>query len=306
MTGIILHHYDASPFSQKAMRMLGLKGLAWRSVQMPMILPKPELVCLTGGYRGTPVMQIGADIYIDTQCIARELECRFAEPTFFPGTDRGLAYALVKWSDQFFQAGLTMALAILGPEWDQAFVEDRKAIFRNMDFANLDRDVEHAMAQLRASAALLDAQLADGRAFLTGDEPALADIQAFGVPWFTRAAMPITASLLARFSNLPPWEARVAALGQGQREEIPAAEAHAEARNADPDLSGEIDTDEPQNLRVGSRVRIDADDFSSRGVVEGEVLRTSALEIAVHRRTDDLGDLVAHFPRLGYRVTPLE
>jgi glutathione S-transferase len=306
MTDIILHHYDASPFTQKALRMMGLKGLAWQSVETPMILPKPDLVCLTGGYRGTPVMQIGADIYIDTQCIARELERRFPEPTFFPGRDPGLAYALVKWSDEFFRAALIMALAILGPDWDPAFREDRKAIFVDLDFDGLDYDVEHALAQLRASAALLDAQLADGRAYLTGAEPGLADIQAFGVPWFARPAIPVTAKLLARFSNLPAWEARVAELGEGQRKEIPVAQAHAQARDSDPDLSGETDTDEPQNLRAGARVRIEADDFSARGAVEGEVISASALTIAVRRRTEAFGDLVIHFPRLGYRVTPLE
>jgi glutathione S-transferase len=305
VTGIILHHYDASPFTQKALRMMGLKGLSWRSVETPMILPKPDLVCLTGGYRGTPVMQIGADIYIDTQRIARELERRFPAPTFLPGNDPGLAYALVKWSDQFMRAGLTMALAILGPDWDQAFLDDRKAIFSDLDFDNLGRDVEHAMAQLRASAALLDAQLADGRPFLTGDKPGLADIQAFSVPWFTRAAMPITEKLFGLFSRLPDWEARVAELGEGQRKIIPAAEAHDDARNAEPDLSAEIDTDDPQNLRPGSRVTVEPDDFSLRGAVEGEVLRVSPLEITVHRRTDEFGDVLVHFPRLGYRVTPL-
>ncbi len=103
MTDIILHHYDASPFTQKALRMLGLKKLEWRSVETPMLLPKPDLVCLTGGYRGTPVMQIGADIYIDSQRIARELERRYPEPTLFPAGDAGLGYALVKWSDDFFR-----------------------------------------------------------------------------------------------------------------------------------------------------------------------------------------------------------
>ncbi len=29
MIGIILHHYEASPFSQKVRCFLGLKGLAW-------------------------------------------------------------------------------------------------------------------------------------------------------------------------------------------------------------------------------------------------------------------------------------
>ena len=305
MTGIILHHYDASPFTQKALRMMGFKGLAWRSVETPMILPKPDLVCLTGGYRGTPVMQIGADIYIDTQCMARELERRYPHPTFFPGHDRGLAYAMVKWSDQFFQAGLTMALSILGPDWDQAFWDDRKAIFHDLDFDNLSSNVEHAMAQMRAGAALLDAQLADDRAFLCGEQPGLADIQAFGVPWFTRAAMPVTEKLLGCFTHLPAWEARVAGLGEGSRENISATEAHDEARSNEPDLSAEIDPDDPQNMRAGMSVSVEADDFSSRGAVEGEVLRVSPLEIAVHRRTDAFGDLVVHFPRLGYRVTPM-
>lgn len=306
MTDIILHHYDASPFTQKALRMMGLKDIAWRSVVTPMIMPKPDLVCLTGGYRGTPVMQIGADIYIDTQCIARELERRFPEPTFFPGSDPGLAYALVKWSDQFFHAGLIMALVLVGPDWDEAFMADRKALFPDVNFADLDHDVEHAMAQLRAHAALLDEQLADGRVFLIGDAPGLADIQAFGVPWFTRAAMPVTTSLLARFPHLLAWEARVAELGEGRREEIPVAQAHVQARDSEPDLSGEIDMDEPHNLRAGMRVRIEADDFSARGAVEGEVVRASALTIAVRRRTGTFGDLVINFPRLGYRVTPLK
>ena len=52
-------------------------------------------------------------------------------------------------------------------------------------------------------------------------------------------------------------------------------------------------------------VRVNSDDFSLRGTVEGLVLRASALELAIHRQTDDFGDLVIQFPRLGYRVEPL-
>ena len=70
---IILHAYDASPFTQRALKLLAIKGLAWRWVETPMMPPKDDLVALTGGYRGTPVMQIGADVYVDTQRIAREL-----------------------------------------------------------------------------------------------------------------------------------------------------------------------------------------------------------------------------------------
>ena len=304
MSDIILHHYDASPYTQKVLRILGLKDLEWGSVETPMILPKPDLVCLTGGYRGTPVMQIGADIYIDSQCIGRELERRVPEPSLFPVADPGLGYALVKWSDEFFQVALTMVLALLGPGWDPAFREDRQAIFADVDFDVTEPDMQHAMAQFRAHAALLDTQLADGRLFLTGDAPGLADIQAFGAPWFTRAAMPVTEQLLGKFSHLPAWETRVAELGEGKRRVMDATEAHRVARASEPDLGTDVDPDDPQ-LEAGMRVRVESDDFSKRGAVDGLLLRVSALELAIHRPTDDFGDLVIHFPRLGYRVEAL-
>jgi glutathione S-transferase len=63
-------------------------------------------------------------------------------------------------------------------------------------------------------------------------------------------------------------------------------------------------SNDAQGLEVGKPVTVTPDDFSLRGAVEGNVLRASALELAIHRSTDDFGDLVVHFPRLGYRVEP--
>src|ERR1700720_4727412 len=65
MTDIILHHYETSPYAEKVRLGLGLKGLAWASVEIPVIMPKPDLTALTGGYRKPPVLQIGADLYCD-------------------------------------------------------------------------------------------------------------------------------------------------------------------------------------------------------------------------------------------------
>jgi glutathione S-transferase len=81
---IILHHFDRSPFSEKIRVVFGHKGLSWKSVRIPPIMPKPDLMPLTGGYRRTPVMQIGADVFCDTQIIIREIERRFPSPTLFP------------------------------------------------------------------------------------------------------------------------------------------------------------------------------------------------------------------------------
>ena len=74
MPDLILHHYPGSPFSEKIRLVLGYKKLAWKSVIVPAIMPKPDVVALTGGYRKTPVLQLGADIYCDTALIARVLE----------------------------------------------------------------------------------------------------------------------------------------------------------------------------------------------------------------------------------------
>ena len=74
MNDLILHHYPSSPFSEKIRLVLGYKKLPWKSVLIPNIMPKPDLMPLTGGYRKTPVLQVGADIYCDTQLIMLEIE----------------------------------------------------------------------------------------------------------------------------------------------------------------------------------------------------------------------------------------
>ncbi len=58
MTELILHHYPASPFAHKARCVLGFKRLAWRSVTVPSVMPKPDVVALTGGYRRTPFCRL--------------------------------------------------------------------------------------------------------------------------------------------------------------------------------------------------------------------------------------------------------
>ncbi|MEX2523625.1 MAG: glutathione S-transferase family protein [Gammaproteobacteria bacterium] len=299
----ILHHYDASPFTQKCLRMLGLKQLEWDSVETPMIMPKPDLTVLTGGYRGTPVLQLGADVYVDNQRIAVELERRYPQPALFPDGNSGLFQALVKWSDAFFRCGLHLVIATQSRDWPEEFLADRKALFSDIDFDAVSADVDYTRAQLRAHAALLNVQLADGRNFLAGSSPSLADIHAFSVPWFTRAGIPEVNDLLAAFTHLPAWEERVAAIGEGTRNPIDAAAAHAVAKDVEPVTKVDVDPDDAQKLKGGQIVTVEPDD-ARRGAVTGELVVANALEVAVRHHNDTVGEVVVHFPRLGYRVTP--
>src|ERR1700759_1617078 len=121
---IILHHFDQSPFSEKIRLIFGLKNIAWTSVQISRIMPRPDLMPLTGGYRKTPVMQIGADIYCDTQIIVRELERRFPAPAIV--RDKGLSYGIGQWVDKpFFQAVIPLVFGEVGHMIPEAFKKDR-------------------------------------------------------------------------------------------------------------------------------------------------------------------------------------
>jgi len=299
MTDLILHSYDGSPFTQRALKMLAIKRLDWRWVETPMVLPKDNLVALTGGYRGTPVLQIGADVYIDSQRIAAELEQRFPEPTLFPGGNAGLGYAMVKWADAFFRAGLHMAIGITSPHWPAEFRADRQKVFPDIDFANVD--VDQARSQLRAHASFIELQLADGRKFLGGDAAGMLDIHAWTVPWFARPWMPVVNELLAAFPKMAEWEARVAALGEGGRSATTAEEAFAVARGATP-LPGVVDPADAQGLKAGETVDVGPEEEMRRGDVRGTVVAATVNEIAVRRSHPKCGVVVVHFPRLGYRV----
>jgi hypothetical protein len=67
MAEIILHHYPLSPYSEKIRLALGLKGATWKSVEIPVWTPRPKLTPMTGGYRRTPILQIGAEFYCDPE-----------------------------------------------------------------------------------------------------------------------------------------------------------------------------------------------------------------------------------------------
>src|SRR6478672_8781528 len=94
MTEMILHHYELSTFSEKIRVAFGLKNLAWRSVETLPAPPRPLLTPLTGGYRRIPVLQVGADIYCDTNIILPALERLHRTPTFYPGGSEGIVRGL--------------------------------------------------------------------------------------------------------------------------------------------------------------------------------------------------------------------
>ncbi|MCW1383330.1 glutathione S-transferase [Novosphingobium sp. KCTC 2891] len=307
MTQILLHHYDSSPFSEKVRICLGIKGLAWGAVDQPVIMPKPELLPLTGGYRKIPVMQLGADVYCDSVLIVRELEARFPAPSLHPSGTGGLAAAMSEWTDRaFFQASVAVIFAHVGDTIGADFIKDREKLSgAPFDTAAMKAAFPHMATQLRAHAALVTEQLADGRAFLGGAAPGLADANAFYNLWFVRSFYPPAAPLFEDLPGLADWYARVVALGHGTRREVSRAEALDAARAASPSdqpvPAGEAAASAGDLALVGHKVIVSATDYG-RDPIAGTLVAASALRLVIRREDPDLGAINVHVPRLGFAL----
>jgi glutathione S-transferase len=303
MNDLILHHYDGSPFSEKVRLMLGFKRLAWHSVKVPVILPKPDVVALTGGYRKTPFMQVGADIYCDTALIAQLLEARAPAPTLFPA-NAPLAPVLAQWADSTLfwtvipytmqPAGQAHVFAGLAPEVLKAFAADRAPFTAGMK----RQTVADATANLGAAAAMLNAQLADGRAFLFGTEASVADFAVAHCLWYVQRGGPV-AQIFAPHAQLLAWLGRVQAFGHGTPQKLRSDEAIAIAAAA----TGHAATQVRPGLgfESGQAVTVTATDYGCDPVA-GTLVGLSGDEVVLRRTDERAGTVHVHFPRAGFQI----
>jgi len=302
MPELILHHHDPSPFAEKVRLVFGLKRLEWRSVQIPMVMPRPALMPLTGGYRKVPVLQVGADVYCDTRRIVMELERRFPEPSLFPGASAGLSLALAAWSDRaFFDPGAALSMGLNKSMIPAEVIEDRKSFFNFMNFDRLESDIPHMTTQFRANLDLVERMLDDGRDYVLGDGPSFADIDAYFPVWMARGNIGSAAELLAPFRHLLEWEKRMQAIGNGRRSELEPGKALEVARAAEPAQPAGVDPSDALGLAAGEQVVVTPDDYG-RIPVQGELVTLRLHEVAIRRSASEVGEVVVHFPRIGYRV----
>ncbi len=301
MSDLILHHYDFSNFAEKARLMLGYKGLAWRGVEIPPIAPKPRLTPLTGGYRRTPVLQAGADIFCDTNLIARELERRVPSPGFWPVAAAGFDEVIVRWAEQQFMRPTALYVSGVNADHMPEGLHEDRARVHDLPVPSIEAVRKAAIRNLhlvRPQIAWLADMLADGRPWLLGDAPCIADFAVYHVVWFYRGRKIDCRAVFDPYPRILAWRDRMAAIGHGKRTDIDADTALAEARAAQP---APPRPSEPQHgdPRPGQRARVRAAD-NARDWIEGEVWFIDADEIALLRDDPEVGRVAVHFPRIGY------
>ncbi|MES2184262.1 MAG: glutathione S-transferase family protein [Pseudomonadota bacterium] len=305
MPDLILHHYATSPFSEKVRLVLGAKQLPWRGVSIPRIAPKPELLPLTGGYRRTPVLQVGADIYCDTALICDVLEHLQPAPTLYPEPEKGMARVLAQWADStLFWAAMAFNLQPKGaqymfaratPEEALAFARDRKA----MSGTGMTRlRPEDAAAAYKSYLRRLSDML-DDRPFLLGEAACIADFAAYHPLWFTRTRVPVVADILQLTPAVVDWMDRMAAIGHGEMVKIDADVAIDVAAGSQPlPLSSEVFQDD-HGIKLGTRVTVTAESFGTEPT-EGELVAATRMHLTLRREDARAGAVHVHFPRIGY------
>ena len=301
MNDFILHHYDGSPFSEKLRLVLGFKGLDWVSVKVPVIMPKPDVVALTGGYRKTPIAQIGADVYCDTALIARVIEALAPAPTLYPA-DQPLAPILAQWADSTLfwtvipyamqPAGAAVIFKGLPPEVLKAFAADRAPFTATMK----RQTPTDATVALQGYLASLQALLVDSRPHLLGGSASIADFSVAHCLWYVRRAGPLAEILPPRLSA---WLDRMLAIGHGRFTPMDSADAVAVAAAASTHAPTAVQPG--LGFEAGQRVSVAATDYGVDPVV-GALVGLSADEVVLARQDERAGTVHVHFPRVGYQI----
>ncbi len=315
MPDLILHHYPSSPFSEKVRLVLGYKKLAWKSVPIPPIMPKPDLVALTGGYRRAPVMQVGADVYCDTTLICDVLEHVQGEPTLYPPHLKGVCRIFAQWADTtLFWAAMAYNLQPKGaayvfgkapPEAAKAFGEDRKAMSANMVRLRPADATSAYRSYLRRIA-----HMAEEHDFLFGTDPCVADFATYHSLWYTRNQVPPLADILNATPAVGEWMDRVETIGHGVMDKFSAPDAITVAGGAAPMPAGQnllIDSafQDDHGIALGSRVTVTAESFGPEPT-EGVLLAATRTHFTLQREGPGGGLVHVHFPRIGYVLRKAE
>ena len=223
MSKFILHHYQPSPFAEKIRTILGFKGISYRTVTIPIIMPKPDLTALTGGYRKTPVLQQGAHVYCDTRLISRVIDNYAPEKTLYPDDLVASANIMAQWADQHLFA-LVVALVFSPDGFAEltkdiptpvvsALVTDREELWRGAHTPKI------ILSQLPIYLQQFEQQLQNCGPYLLGQQPTIADFSVYHCLWFINNNSVVRSHLLL-YPALLRWLDSMTAIGHGNAENI--------------------------------------------------------------------------------------
>ena len=308
MSDLILHHYWPSPFAHKIRLALGLSGVTWRSVEIPRVPPKPLLMPLTAGYRRTPVLQCGADVYCDTQNIVRALTAITDNHQLLPTDLSGKILAFTDWADGAVfnlaaRVVLTSALDTAPPE----FIQDRGGLYFGPNWTpeGLKSQLPGVILQLAAHLNSIDSGLSSQGGFMSNDL-SYADVTIAYLAWFIRGRWDQGPEFLQQFANIERIEREVHEAVREVYEDLSAEDALKIAANSESQSPSGVTTQCGVTLRQGMQIAIKPQAETSDPPVVGRLRYLDHARVSIDHHAPEVGDVVVHLPVAGYQIQSCE
>lgn len=302
----VLHHYDFSNYSEKVRLIFGLKSISWQSVVIPSFGAKPSYTGLTGGYRRTPSLQIGADVYCDTSLIINTLEERFPLPSIYPGLNKPrtkmLCESLVYWAEKNLMRSIALYITGLHAEdFPDEFHEDRARLHYKAPptLGAIKNAAIRYLPQVLSQLPLIEELLVPGQDYIFKEGLSLADISLYQCPWFLNIISG-NSHLLKDMPKVLSWMENIKSLGHGSCQKISQTRALEIASVCVPTRIQAACALDCEHIVLGSQVVVGP--FGECSAASGALVHADDKLITLAHTGKECGLVHVHFPRHGYWI----
>ena len=304
----IFHHYPQSPIAEKIRITFGIMGMEWQSVQIPRIPPKPLLMPLTGGYRRTPVLQLGADIFCDSQTIAWQLGLQNSNAPAYQLSNKSLELILGSFGEAIlFSLSVRVVLTNSMGKAPEEFIKDRGSLYFEPGWTveEMKNSLPSILLQLQAAFDLINHHLLENGPFINGDIPSYSDAVVQHCVWFLCGRWEGGIDFIKPFDAVCKQREAIASLGHGISHDISAEQALETATKNIPNAPMGINCKFTGGLRRGQRVKIRPNGRTSDPDVIGALRYLDETVIIIDYEHEETGQVAIHFPVLGYQISAL-
>ncbi|RCL79241.1 MAG: glutathione S-transferase family protein [SAR116 cluster bacterium] len=304
----IFHHYPQSPIAEKIRMTFGIMGMEWQSVHIPRIPPKPLLMPLTGGYRRTPVLQLGSDIFCDSQSIAGQLGLQNSKASAYQLSNKALELILGSFGETIlFSLTVRVVLTSSMGVAPEQFIKDRGSLYFEPGWTveEMRDSLPSILMQLQAAFDLINHHLLENGPFMNGDRPSYSDAVVQHCVWFLCGRFEGGDEFIEPFDAICKQRDLIASLGHGTSHDISAEQALETAIKNPPKAPKGINCTYTGGLKYAQKVKIRPNGRTSDPDVIGALRYLDETLIIIDYAHEDAGQVAIHFPVLGYQISAL-
>lgn len=300
---IILHQIKRSAYSEKIRLMLDMSGLDWLRVDAPAHTNKREVqrILVDGYSRRLPLLQVGADLYCDTDVITHQLSLMSDIQSFSKenlGNNQSLAIELEKDVFRVFLGSIPPAQLLKAYFKDYTFKDfsgfliGRVQSFKGVDLPTMPYKV--ALEKKEVYLKKFDEMLKNQMFLLDDNQPCIVDYSLYHHVWYQEINNNI--HTIEPYKNIMRWFALMKSKRRALAKEVSGQEALLIAKESQPQA---IPHRMLESKRLGQVVTLRPNDYAGQATlpVTGIVVGEDDHKIILKRESKETGIIHVHFPK---------